>query len=54
MASWPYPNPVHASAMLQIPTVPGATQAILTFTDALDRVLRTEVVPFPPLACAMS
>ena len=49
-----YPNPVHASAMLQIPTVPGATQAILTLTDAPGRVLRTEVVPFPPLACAMS
>ena len=47
-----YPNPVHASAMLQIPTVPGATQAILTFTDALGRVLRTEVVPCLPLACA--
>ena len=49
-----HPNPVHASAMLQIPTVPGATQAILTLTDALGRVLRTEVVPFPPLACATS
>ena len=48
-----YPT-VHASAMLQIPTIPGATQAILTLTDALGRVLRTEVVPFPPLACAMS
>ena len=48
-----YPNPVHASAMLQIPTVPGATQAILTLIDAPGRVLRTEVVPFPPLACAM-
>ena len=42
-----YPNPVHASAMLQIPTVPGATQAILTLTDALGRVLRTEVVALP-------
>ena len=49
-----YPNPVHASAMLQIPTVPGATQAILTLTDALGRVLRTEVVPCPPLAYATS
>ena len=39
--------------MLQIPTVPGATQAILTLIDAPGRVLRTEVVPFPPLACAM-
>ena len=42
-----YPNPVHASAMLQIPTVPGATQAILTLTNALDRVLRTEVIALP-------
>ena len=49
-----YPNPVPASAMLQIPTVPGATQAILTLTDALGRVLRTEVVPCPPLAYATS
>ena len=49
-----HPNPVHASAMLQIPTVPGATQAILTLTDALGRVLRTEVVPCPPLAYATS
>ena len=42
-----YPNPVHASAMLQIPTIPGATQAILTLTDALDRVLRTEIIALP-------
>lgn len=42
-----HPNPVHASAMLQIPTVPGTTQAILTLTDALDRVLRTEVIALP-------
>ena len=42
-----YPNPVPASAMLQIPTVPGATQAILTLTDAPDRVLRTEVIALP-------
>ena len=42
-----YPNPAHASTMLQIPTVPGATQAILTLTDAPDRVLRTEVIALP-------
>ena len=49
-----HPNPVHASAMLQIPTVPGTTQAILTLTDALGRVLRIKIVPCLPLACATS
>ena len=42
-----HPNPVHASAMLQIPTVPGTTQAILTLTDVLGRVLGTEVIALP-------
>lgn len=42
-----YPNPGHASTMLQIPTVPGTTQASLTLTDALGRVLRTEVIALP-------
>jgi hypothetical protein len=40
-----HPNPAHASATMQLPAVPGATQATLTLTDALGRTMRTQQLP---------
>ena len=36
------PNPAHTAAMVYVPPVPGARQAILTLLDALGRVVRVQ------------
>jgi predicted secreted protein len=40
-----FPNPAHALVTVQVPAVPGATQATLTLTDALGRTVRTVRLP---------
>lgn len=40
-----YPNPAHATATVQLPSVSGASAATLTLLDALGRVVRTATVP---------
>ena len=42
-----FPNPAPGGATVQVPPVPGATQAIIQLCDALGRVLRTEAVALP-------
>lgn len=42
-----FPNPAHTAATVQLPAVPGTTQATLTLTDALGRAVRTYQVPLP-------
>jgi hypothetical protein len=39
------PNPAHATTTVQVPAVAGATQAVLTLSDALGRVVRTHATP---------
>ncbi|WP_046243484.1 T9SS type A sorting domain-containing protein [Hymenobacter terrenus] len=42
-----WPNPAREQALVRIPAVSGTSAATLTLTDALGRVLRTQVVALP-------
>jgi hypothetical protein len=42
-----YPNPSRGAATVQVPAVPGATQATVRLHDALGRVVRTEELALP-------
>lgn len=42
-----YPNPARTRATIQLPAVPGTTQATLTLRDALGRAVRTQHLPLP-------
>ncbi|MDB5236534.1 MAG: hypothetical protein JWR44_3527 [Hymenobacter sp.] len=42
-----YPNPAPGNAIVQLPPVPGATQATIELKDALGRTVRTEVINLP-------
>jgi hypothetical protein len=42
-----YPNPAHVIATVQLPTVPGETQAVLTLTNAVGQVVRTHTATLP-------
>lgn len=46
LALWP--NPARTVLLVQLPAVPGATQATLVLGDALGRKVRTERVTLPP------
>ena len=39
------PNPAHTTVTLHLPLVPAATQATLRLTDALGRLVRTDLAP---------
>ncbi|WP_460676126.1 T9SS type A sorting domain-containing protein [Hymenobacter coalescens] len=40
-----YPNPARSAVTVQLPAVPGASQATLTLTDALGRTVLTQAAP---------
>jgi hypothetical protein len=42
-----HPNPAHAHVTIQVLAVPGATQAMLTLTNAIGRVVRTYSAALP-------
>lgn len=42
-----YPNPAHASTMVQLPSAARASQATLVLRDALGRVVRTTTIVLP-------
>jgi len=42
-----YPNPAHATAIVQLPAVPGQAHATLTLLDALGRTVRHDALALP-------
>ncbi|MCC3156580.1 T9SS type A sorting domain-containing protein [Hymenobacter sp. 15J16-1T3B] len=43
-----YPNPAHSHTRVILPSMPGISEVLLTLTDPLGRVMRTQRVPLQP------